>query len=49
MAHLWVLGFWNWIIKDIWVSFFVFFQMPNHDICFDTYAFVNLVHFICDL
>jgi hypothetical protein len=49
MVHLWVFGFWNWNIKGIWVPFVSLFEMPNHNICFDTYAFVNLVHFIYDL
>jgi hypothetical protein len=30
------------------LGFILFFQMPNHDICLNTYVFLNLVHFICD-
>jgi hypothetical protein len=48
MVYLWVLGFWNWNLKGIWVPFFSLSQMPNHNIC--TYIFfVNLVHLIYDL
>lgn len=50
MADLWVLGFLNWSIKGIWVSFhfFLFFKCQTMTFVL-THAFVNLVHFICDL
>jgi hypothetical protein len=49
LVHLWVLGFWNWNIKCIWVPFLSLSQMPNHNIYFYIFVFVNLVHFIYDL
>jgi hypothetical protein len=31
MVHLWVLGFWNWNIKRIWVPFLSFSNAkPQH-------------------